>query len=68
MNVLQILTETIKKEDVTLDKLHDLTFYRHFDHASAHTEEEKISFPNYHLNPFNKSMRIGTFVYGCLWG
>lgn len=43
----RILSETIGKEDVTLERLHNLTF---FD-----GENKKRPFPEYQVNPFNKS-------------
>jgi hypothetical protein len=48
------LTETIAKQDVVLDKLHDLTFYRD-DLQNPTAKGQTTTFPKYHLNPFNKS-------------
>jgi len=43
----RILNETIDKEDITLERLHKLTFYDE--------ENKERPFPKYQLNPFNKS-------------
>ena len=59
---LQILTETIQRQEVILNKLHDITFYGHpkeepnvtVDSPQYH-QPTTTTFPKYQLNPFNKS-------------
>jgi hypothetical protein len=51
----RILSETINKEDVTLERLHNLTFYDE--------DKQKRPFPKYQVNPFNKSNMLITLYY-----
>ena len=59
---LQILTETIQRQEVILNKLHDITFYGHPKeeqnvtvHSPQYQQPTTTTFPKYQLNPMNKS-------------